>query len=499
MKLASQSPFGELVVATATDHSRLSRQVASGKAVRLAPGLYVIGATRSAEEVARHHLYAVIGHVWPDAVVMGRSAFAGGAPVDGEIYLAHPNPARRTPLVLPGVVVVPFVGPAALPGDMSLPNNLWLSGPARQLVENVSLRGRQPRFREGTNAVDNRIDEFARSGGSGRIKQVLEQLEAIHASFDPTAIEVVRTRLVSVLGTFTKGGPAFNERLAARVAGLAFDTRRIAMIEGLVDVVFRRPPMPCPEYPPAGRWEWLPFFEAYFSNFIEGTQFGVDEARRIATEGEVPTARPADGHDVSATFRLAGDGADRCRIPGTSTEFIDLLRARHEVLMAARPEKNPGEFKTKRNFAGGYEFVEPELVIGTLVKGFQVLDRLRDPLARATGMMALITECHPFDDGNGRIARLAANAELSAAGEVRVIIPTVLRNNYLAALSGFSNGAGHGEQLIAVLEFAQRWVTEVDWSTFERANGTVTDCNAYVDSSLAETSGRRLRLPSSLP
>ena len=103
--------------------------------------------------------------------------------------------------------------------------------------------------------------------------------------------------------------------------------------------------------------------------------------------------------------------------------------------------------------------------------------------------------CHPFDDGNGRIARLTANAELSGAGEARITIPTVYRNDYLAALAGFSRGVGRGESLISVLEFAQRWTLAVDWTTFERANHELQLVNAYLDPGIAEASGRRLQLP----
>jgi fido (protein-threonine AMPylation protein) len=35
-------------------------------------------------------------------------------------------------------------------------------------------------------------------------------------------------------------------------------------------------------------------------------------------------------------------------------------------------------------------------------------------------MMFLISEVHPFADGNGRIARIMMNAELVAAGEERI-------------------------------------------------------------------------------
>ena len=53
-------------------------------------------------------------------------------------------------------------------------------------------------------------------------------------------------------------------------------------------------------------------------------------------------------------------------------------------------------------------------------------------------MRLLISEVHPFVDGNGRVARVMMNAELVAAGEERIIITTVLRGNYVAALKAMS-------------------------------------------------------------
>ncbi|MEM9259372.1 MAG: Fic family protein, partial [Bacteroidota bacterium] len=46
----------------------------------------------------------------------------------------------------------------------------------------------------------------------------------------------------------------------------------------------------------------------------------------------------------------------------------------------------------------------------------------------------LISEVHPFEDGNGRVARLMMNAELAAAGQTKIIIPTVYRDDYLLNL-----------------------------------------------------------------
>ena len=205
--------------------------------------------------------------------------------------------------------------------------------------------------------------------------------------------------------------------------------------------------------------------------------------------------------------RLAGEPFDASRVAVLEAlveglpvaELLDLLREQHGILMGARPDKHPGQFKQVRNYAGGYQFVEPELLPGTLKRGFDALAPVTDPLHRAVAMMFLVTECHPFDDGNGRVARIAANAELSATGQIRIIVPTVYRNNYLAGLSAVSNRAGRGEALVAVLRFAQRWVAAIDWTDFDTAHAAIQATNGYLDPGLAESTGQRLRLPGAFP
>jgi len=489
-------PHGVLTRLDTDNESRLLRSAKTGAALRLAPGLYAVGATLPPEQVARHHMHTIAAHYWPGGVLCGRTAMAGGIPDDGILFVAHPEPGRKNEVRLPGLVLWPITAPGPVPGDMELPQGLHLSGPARVLVENIDVRGRPALHRAGTVAVEDRIDALARSGGTGRIQGVLDQLDVIAGSFPPNAVAAVRKRLVAVLGTVTGGFTAMSGHLAARLDGAPFDGFRLQMVEALVDLLERRPPRPLAALPPVSRWEWLAFFEAYFSNFIEGTEFGVDEARRIAVDGVFPAARPADAHDVSATYRLAVSPTDRVRVPANGDDLIDILQARHSTLMAVRQDKHPGEFKEVNNYAGGYQFVEPALVAGTLKQGFAALDRLHSPLARATAMMFLVTECHPFDDGNGRVARLTANAELSAAGEVRVLVPIVMRNDYIASLSGISRGTGPGQPLIAVLEHLQRWSAAVDWSTYEGAGKTLTECNAYLDAGTAASRGQRLLFPS---
>jgi len=489
-------PHGLLQFAGPGNKVRLSRAATTGRAVRLTTGVYAVGATLPPADVAHQHRFELIAHYWPDGVICASSALAGGGTAGGVLYVATPH-GRQAPLVLAGMTIQPVSGPGHLPGDTDMPAGTRMSGAVRALVENVSTGpGRPARHRAGLHAVEDRIEMYARSSGAGRMRSLLDQLDVIAGSFDPGAVEIVRARLAATLVTFTGAAPQVSSPLlAARIAGAPFDGHRIIMIERLVEVLTARPPTPRPVTPPPQRWAWLPFFEAYFSNFIEGTKFDVEEARAIAIDGIPFAGKLEDSYDIAATYRLAIDSADRVRVPASGAELVEILRDRHRVLMAARPDKHPGELKERRNYAGGYEFVAPELVVGTLERGLATLRQLHDPLARSVAVLALITECHPFDDGNGRVARLTANAELSAAGEVRIVIPTVHRNNYLSGLGALSNGNGKGEPLVAVLEYAQRWTGMFDWSDYTAINAILLACNAFEDAIQAEATGRRLRMP----
>ena len=150
--------------------------------------------------------------------------------------------------------------------------------------------------------------------------------------------------------------------------------------------------------------------------------------------------------------------------------MIGLMKSRHAVIMGGRPELGPGQFKERANRAGSTEFVLPEMVEGTLRRGFEIGDRLISPFARAVYMMFIASEVHPFADGNGRAARIMMNAELEAAGEVRLIIPTVFRLNYLSSLKAATH-SGHYAALLASLAFARRWTARVDFTKRETAEG----------------------------
>jgi hypothetical protein len=197
--------------------------------------------------------------------------------------------------------------------------------------------------------------------------------------------------------------------------------------------------------PPVAELENRAFWEAYFSNYIEGTKFSVEEAQEIVNETDTAKAltrkRPEDAHDIIETYRLIVDNNISGKVAPNPQKYIELIKIRHARMMASRANVSPGEFKERNNEVGSRVFVRPELVSETIARGWHSGRDLTSGSARAFFMLFVTSEVHPFTDGNGRISRLGMNAILEAAGLTRLILPTSFRNDYLTVLEALtSNG-----------------------------------------------------------
>ncbi len=95
-------------------------------------------------------------------------------------------------------------------------------------------------------------------------------------------------------------------------------------------------------------------------------------------------------------------------------------------------------------------------------------------------MMFLVTEVHPFIDGNGRIARVMMNAELSSRGHSKIIIPTVYRDDYLGALRKASRQRSY-DSYIKMLWRAHDFTHALTDSTLESMEERLTQYGAFSD------------------
>ena len=135
-------------------------------------------------------------------------------------------------------------------------------------------------------------------------------------------------------------------------------------------------------------------------------------------------------------------------------------------------------------------FVDHKLVKGTLIKGFDFYQALIDPFSRATFMMFMISEVHPFLDGNGRIARIMMNAEFVATMQTRIIIPTVFRDDYLLTLRKLTRNQGP-EPYIRMLDKAQQF-SETLKGSMDFMQNHLEKCNAFKESTEAKLSFKPL-------
>ena len=466
--------------APAAEARSIQRRAAkAGELVRLAQGIYVSEKDPEAQAaVVRRNWHRIVGTLAPGGVVSHRSADAGGITPDGVVIISHPTNYNRT-MTFPGLRVTFVKGPGALPGDMPFgDNNLHFASRARQLLENLTpTRGTRGRS-AGSGAVEERLVAIMNASGGAELNRIRNAARDLAKPLDLTnEFKKLETLIGALLATQDAGTLKTREgKLVAE--GMPVDAERMARFE-LLAARLRAEPLPqraagATAEPARSHFA---FVEAYFSNYVEGTEFAIEEARQIALERRIVENRPKDSHDVLGVFDLALHSPYRDTVPPFGPDFPIELARRHGLMMEKRPESNPGQFKMEPNRAGGTWFVEPQFVRGTLIEGSLLARSVPEGLPRSIFYAFLVSEVHPFADGNGRLARLVMNAELSRVGELRIIIPTLLHEEYVDCQRQLSR-QDHPVGFMHILTLAQQWTVAFDYSNVEQLIETIKRTNA---------------------
>jgi len=484
------SAMPEVFVSNADLAAAVSREVRAGTLRKLGSRLYTRNFKDPPEQIVLRNLWPLVATFLPGALIADRTALEYRPAPDGSVFLVADH---KREIVLPGVILRPRKGPPALASDRPFIGGLRVASPARAFLENM----RWSRARHGIartlpkRDLEERLDEMLRRSGEGTVQRLRDEARGIAEGLKLSSEFQRLDRLIGAL-LGSRETPLQSFVAVARAAGLPYDPQRLDLLQRLYAGLAGTAPVTRLSRTTDG--PALPFFEAYFSNFIEGTEFAVEEAADIVFKGRIPRARPEDAHDVLGTWKVVSDQSEMSRTPRSLDELTALLKSRHARIMEGRPDKAPGSFKTDANRAGSTVFVTPELVAGTLAKGFEIYRSFDTPLHRAIFMMFLVSEVHPFVDGNGRVARIMMNAELVATGESRIIVPTVYRNNYLMALKAVSQNGITGA-LVRTLDFAQRYTAAVDFADLDRAQFILDRTHAFTDPNEADATGIRLILP----
>jgi hypothetical protein len=109
-------------------------------------------------------------------------------------------------------------------------------------------------------------------------------------------------------------------------AGIPYDRDRAELLTILFDTLKdrffdRRPNKNITE----SSFRLFSFYESYFSNFIEGTKFAVEEAKMIVDTGSVIPKRIDDSHDILGTFQILSNRAEMNVVPISEADLIAIL------------------------------------------------------------------------------------------------------------------------------------------------------------------------------
>lgn len=490
----SLSDQPEVFFSTTPTSRAIRRHLAAGEIRHIAGRLYTRNLADPLDDIVRRRVWDIAAGYFPGATVVDRTAFeTRPAEPDGSVFLC--GPTRRI-VRLPGAVLSCRRGPSPADGDLPfLGGDLFLSSWPRRFLDNARptrARGGAAQRTLTAAEIEDQLQRVLVNQGESELGRLRDEARRLAPQLDADAeLAWLDRRIGALLGT--RPGRLASPRARAARTGLAWDEARVPLFDALLAALNAHVPVDRPERadhagPP------FAFFEAYFSNYIEGTEFLVEEAEAIVFAGAIPADRPADAHDVLGTYDVVADPALRSRTPRDLASLERLLRTLHARILSARPEAAPGEYKRSPNRAGATLFVAPQLVRGTLERGLERYMALRPGFQRAAFAMFLIAEVHPFTDGNGRLARVLANAELSAAGQQRLIVPTILRDDYVNAMRAMSHHA-NATPLIRVLDRTQSLCAQLDWRDRRRARAELDRLHAFD----APSSGIRFRLPDELP
>jgi hypothetical protein len=465
---------------------QLRRLAKAGKLRKIHTGLYTDDLMSPLARITQREAFAIAAILAPGAIISHRSALTSGP----SAVLHLTGPVRRD-VKLEGLSLFVHQGPGPLATDIRIPTLVpgvvaHRSSIPRALLENLQItrsRAGREAASAGRTAVESWLDTFPSRHDAAALNDLRDKARAISAELSlEREFEILSAIIGTLLGT--RDVRLTHPQTIARSQGFPYDGKRVDLFQKVAHYLNTKPP----EVPKANAStpeRMQSFIESYFSNYIEGTKFQIEEALEIVNSRSPQEFREDDSHDVIGTFDAIEESKAHPVVPKTLDGLERHLQAWNRQVLFSRVSKTPGEWKVRANQAGASLFVQPDLVRGTLRKGFELILASPLPESRAALAKFVVSEIHPFADGNGRVSRLLMNLILSEAGLSRIVIPTVFREDYILALKALTND-GHAEPYVRMLTRAAQFSCALDYGNQEHVLEQLERSNAKKESQEAK-------------
>lgn len=199
----------------------------------------------------------------------------------------------------------------------------------------------------------------------------------------------------------------------------------------------------------------------YHTNTLEGSTLSRGETHFFLTEGLTVEGKPFQDfvdaknhaeaidflHEIVSDKRPLSEGLIK-EINALLLSGVTYTDAVNDLGQRVKKKAHPGEYKKQPNHviqADGsiHWYVEPMQVatqMAELINWVNTNENNHHPMIIATILHYNLVRIHPFDDGNGRGARILMNLILMRKGYFPAVIRTERKRFYLAALQSADNG-----------------------------------------------------------
>ena len=174
MSKKSLTALPEVFVSDSKISKAVYQAVERGELRKLGSRLYTRNLDEDPKRLIRRNWYILVAAYYPDAIIADRTALEGKPADDGSVFLIS---SKRRATELPGLIMRPRSGPAALASDRPF-SGVRLASTTRAYLENLRpTRERAERSARtlSRTELEERLDRLLRQRGEGELNRLRDE------------------------------------------------------------------------------------------------------------------------------------------------------------------------------------------------------------------------------------------------------------------------------------------------------------------------------------
>lgn len=176
----------------------------------------------------------------------------------------------------------------------------------------------------------------------------------------------------------------------------------------------------------------------YNSNAIEGNRLTLRETFLVIRKGITISGKSVEEHLEAKNHLEALEYLENLLINKNKISEADILEL-HRLVMSKVDEEIAGKYRSQQVYIEGAVIIPPSPnkvpeLMKDVIKELNRKTKGIESIKSASKVHHMITQIHPFTDGNGRVSRLLLNLKLIRSGFPPIVLKRTTRKSYYSAL-----------------------------------------------------------------